>query len=92
MKEFPRWYLTLSFMTLWPLIVVPVFLMWQPRTGHSVLNILAYIAVNLIWIVPVVMFFLGLNEYRRGYHKRAYAITWSTLALSIVASVWLLVC
>lgn len=91
MKEFPRWYLILAFLSLCPLLVVHVFLTRWFSLESGLLNVLAYLAVNLLWIGPLTMFFVALNEYRRGYPKRAYIMTIATIVLTVLGSVWLFI-
>ena len=38
------------------------------------MGLLVYLLVNLLWILPIVAFFVGLNDYRRGYEKRGIAL------------------
>ncbi|MDO4715893.1 MAG: hypothetical protein Q4A44_06445 [Bacteroidales bacterium] len=86
MKDFPRWYLVLAFFSLWPLLLLPLYLVKRVYSSHVMLDVLAYLGINLIWIVPVLAFFAALNEHRRGYTQRAYVITTVVLLLSIVAT------
>ncbi len=45
-----------------------------PSSWGAFIGLLIYLLINLLWILPIVAFFIGLNDYRRGYQKRGIAI------------------
>ncbi|MCQ2266481.1 MAG: hypothetical protein MJZ40_02080 [Bacteroidaceae bacterium] len=77
MKEFPLPLLILAFLCLAPVLWGMSFYLFgavQPFGTSQVALVrpLLYLAAQLLWVVPVAMFFVSLNEYRRGYNIRAY--------------------
>lgn len=88
MKEFPILLLILAFLCLVPVLWGMSFYLFgavQPfGTSLSAwLRPVLYFAAQLLWLVPMALFFVSLNEYRRGYTIRAYAtaIIGSTIGL-----------
>lgn len=77
MKEFPLPLRILSLLCLLPALWGITLYLWggvMPfGTSPSALGrLLCYGAAQALWIVPVVLFFVSLNEERRGYRWRAY--------------------
>lgn len=86
MKEFPLPLLILAFLCLVPVLWGMSFYLFGAvmpfgTSSSALLRLLYYVAAQLLWLVPVAMFFVGLNEYRRGYTWRAYACTIVGVAL-----------
>ena len=77
MSEFPRPLLALAFTSvaavIWCIFYMFGFMPFG-SSANGMLNFLLYIAGNLLWVIPVLLFFVGLNEYRRGYETRAYIV------------------
>ena len=44
-----------------------------------------YMASQLFWLVPVFMFFVSINEYRRGYNLRAYLCALFGVGVGIIS-------
>ncbi|MBR6374846.1 MAG: hypothetical protein IKR91_01245 [Alloprevotella sp.] len=75
MKEFPRHILILAFFNLIPLFLSVFFLyggILAPQTEvGDFKRLLIYICVQMLWVLPIASTFIGLNQYRLGYPKRA---------------------
>lgn len=78
MKDYPKWLLTLAFLNIIPIFLSVFFLfggLFKAPSGRGTfIGLLVYLLVNLLWILPIVAFFIGLNDYRRGFQKRGTAI------------------
>lgn len=89
MKDFPKWLLALAFVCIVPILVSPVYLFGamalfgQGQTG--VVRFLAYVAQNLLWLLPIVAFFVGLDRYRRGFYKSGIAVVIAGVALAVAS-------
>lgn len=74
MNEFPKWKLALSSINLIPVLLSPFFLFGAQPLGTSdsgALRFLLYVLTQLFWLLPLILFFVSLDAYRRGYTKRA---------------------
>lgn len=90
MRDFPRWLLALSFVSLVPLLLCPLFLFGAHPFGTSestFVSFLLYVLTQLLWLVPIVLFFTGLELYRRGAEWAGIAIEAVSAAASIAAIV-----
>ena len=78
MKNYPKWLLALAFLNTMPVFLSVFFLFGglfkAPSSWGAFIGLLIYLLINLLWILPIVAFFIGLNDYRRGYQKRGIAI------------------
>jgi hypothetical protein len=78
MSDFPKWLLALAFTNLIPLIICPLFLFGGIRpfgtTDYAVINFLLYLLVQLLWIVPCGLFFLGLHLWRNCFELPAIVL------------------
>ena len=78
MKDYPKWLLDLAFLNIIPVFLSVFFLVGglfnAPSSWGAFIGLLIYLLVNLLWILPIVAFFIGLNDYRRGFQKRGTAI------------------
>ena len=78
MKDYPKWLLALAFLNIIPIFLSVFFLFGRlfkaPSSRGTFIGLLVYLLVNLLWILPIVAFFVGLNDYRRGYEKRGIAL------------------
>lgn len=61
----------------------------RPFGSHEnvFLSLLLYLISQLVWLCPVAMFFVSLNEHRRGYYTRAYCCAVIGVALAVVSFV-----
>lgn len=94
MKDYPRWYLALAFLTLWPVLITPILLFGRLQPfgylSSSVLRILVYVGIQSMWIVPVIAFFKALTYYREDHRTLGVSITLGTMAFTIGMAFWLL--
>ena len=78
MKDYPKWLLALAFLNIIPVFLRVFFLFGglfkAPSSWGTFIGLLIYLLVNLLWILPILAFFIGLNDYRRGFQKRGTAI------------------
>lgn len=78
MKDYPKWLLALAFLNIIPVFLSVFFLFGglfkAPSSWGAFIGLLIYLLVNLLWVLPIVAFFIGLNDYRRGLKKRGTAI------------------
>lgn len=89
MSDFPKWMLALAGINLIPVLICPFFLFGIMPFGTSTngfVNFLLYLATQLLWIVPLALFFISLDYYRRGFEKTG--ITFALIGLSV--TVWAL--
>lgn len=87
MNDFPRPMLIMAFLCLIPALLSVFFLFALHPFGQSsnaLLNILLYLATQLLWLLPIAAFFAGLNRERRGYRRIAYGILSAGLLLTII--------
>lgn len=93
MKEFPWPLRILAGLCLTPALWGILFYtigVVRPFGGSSnvLLALLLYLLNQLVWLAPVVMFFVSLNEHRRGYYTRAYCCAIAGVALAVVSLVF----
>lgn len=93
MSDFPKWLLALAGTNLIPILLCPFFLFGglQPF-GQSevwILNFLLYILGNLLWVVPLLLFFAGLELYRRCFEVPGIIVN-AIGALLTIVDIWLL--
>ncbi len=72
MSDFPKWMLTLAFINLASLLTSIFFLFGAEPFGTSentFVRFLLYVATQLLWMLPIALFFLGLSTFRRGYER-----------------------
>lgn len=77
MKDFPHHVLLMAFPCIIPAVLSVFFLFAVHPFGtpeYAFLRFLLYITTQLLWIFPIACFFAGLDRYRRGFRRTAYAI------------------
>ncbi len=92
-SDFPKWMLALAFVNLASLLTSIFFLFGAEPFGTSestLVRFLLYIATQLLWLVPIALFFLSLNTYRRGYERMGAAIAVAGDAVTILSIALLL--
>ena len=91
MNDFPRWLLVLAFLSVAPVFVSPLYLFGGMHlfgyTDWTAVNFLLYLAQNLLWALPVFLFFPGLDRYRRGCYKSGTAIILLGDVLAVLSAV-----
>jgi len=86
MSDFPKWLLGLAFISIVPVLVSPFYLFAAPdfvNRQSGVGGLLLYVLVQLLWIVPLVLFFVSLDQYRRGFTRRGVAIASASAAVAL---------
>ncbi len=85
MNVFPKWYLCLCFPALLSVFASPMYLFGGLRlfgfTESKFLGILYFLLQNLIWLAPVVLFFVSLHIFAQGYEKSGVALAVLNLCL-----------
>lgn len=92
MNDFPKWLLALAGTNLIPILLCPFFLFGLQPFGTSdsgLVRFLLYLLTNLLWIIPIALFFVGLTLYRRCFEVPAVVVAVIGL-LFTVADIWLL--
>lgn len=94
MKDFPKWMLALAGFNLLPLLLAPFYLFGGLHPfGTSewmAVSFVLYLLTNLIWLVPVWLFFVSLDFYRRGYERIGVAIAIAGALLTVVSGLLLI--
>ena len=75
MSDFPKWMLALAGISLLPVLLSPFYLF--------------DVATQLLWLLPLILFFVSLDLYRRGYERLGIAAALLGAALTATA-LWLL--
>ena len=73
MKDFPKWMLALAGVNLLPVLASPFHLFGAKPFGEADstwVRFLLYLATQMLWLLPLVLFFVSLDSYRRGYTWR----------------------
>lgn len=92
MNEFPKWKLLLSGINLIPVLLSPFYLFGAQPLGTSdcaALRFLLYVLTQFFWLLPLVLFFVSLDAYRRGYTTRAILFDVVGLAATVSGTVLL---
>lgn len=72
MSDFPKWMLALTGINLLPALLCVFYLFGVSTAGVSdsaFLRFLAYVGIQLLWLVPLLLFFFSLDFYRRGFER-----------------------
>lgn len=84
MSEFPKWLLALAALSLLPVLAVPFYLFGAMPFGTSdsgFVRFLLYLATQLLWAVPLALFFVSLDAWRRGYARRG--VVWAVVGAAV---------
>lgn len=78
MSDFPKWLLALAALCALPVLLCPLYLFGGAApfgtSGHAFVRFLLYLLTQLLWLVPAVCIFCGLDYWRRGYERVGTAI------------------
>lgn len=77
MSDFPKWMLALAGVSLLPVLLSPLYLFGATPFGtsaHTFVQFLLYCATQLLWLLPLVLFFVSLDRYRRGFERSAVVV------------------
>lgn len=90
MKLFPWWMLLLAGISLLPVFLIPFYLFGGLHpfgvSENAVLSFLLYVLTNLLWLVPVVLFFVSLDLYCKGRRARGVAVAILGVVLTVVSA------
>ena len=92
MSEFPKKILALAALSLIPLLLAPLFLFGAQPFGTAESKIGAfflYLATQLLWVLPIALFFVGLDYYRRGLERIGIAVLLCGAAITAAGCVLL---
>ena len=92
MSEFPKKILALAALSLIPLLLAPLFLFGAQPFGTAESKIgasLLYLATQLLWVLPIALFFVGLDFYRRGFERIGVAVLLCGAAITAAGCVLL---
>lgn len=95
MSDFPKWMLALAGTNLIPLLLCPLFMFGGLHlfgvSEYAALNFLFYLLTNLLWLVPVLLFFVSLHLYRRCFEVPGIVVAVFGMLLTIADIVLLFV-
>lgn len=90
MKLYPRWILLLAGISLLPVLLIPFYLFGGLHpfgtSQSTVVSLLLYVLTNLLWAMPVVLFFVSLDQYGRGRRTLAVALAVAGACLTALAA------
>ncbi len=93
-SDFPKWLLALAFVSLIPLLACPLYLFGGMPFGTSesaVVRFFLYLTTQMLWFIPIVLFFAGLDAWRRGYYKTSLGVIIASDIIGIAGLVALFV-
>ena len=94
MKGFPLGVILAAGANLLPALLIPFYLFGGLHPfgiSHSdFINFLLFLLTNLLWVIPVFLFFRSLSFYDRGYKKLGMAIAVLGWFVTI-AAIWVVV-
>lgn len=86
MSDFPKWLLALAGVSVIPSLVCPLYLFGAHPFGLSdshFVRFLLYILTQTLWLVPLALFFVSLDQYRRGWERRGIFIAIASALIAI---------
>ena len=92
MSEFPKKILALAALSLIPLLLAPLFLFGAQPFGTAESKFGAfflYLATQLLWVLPIASFFVGLDYYLRGFERIGIAVLLCGAAITATGCVLL---
>ena len=92
MKDFPKWVLVIAGINLVPVLLSPLFLFGAQPFGNvksAFGNFALYVCTQLLWVVPLLIFFISLDFYRRGYERLGVFIAFLGAVCSITGIILL---
>lgn len=89
MRDYPRWLLVIAFLCVTPVFVSPLYLFGGltlfGRADNTLLRFLLYLLQNLLWVVPILGFFVSLDLYRRGFERWGVVVAIIGLLLAVLS-------
>ena len=92
MSEFPKKILALAALSLVPWLLVPLCVFGAQPFGTAEGRVGAfflYLATQLLWVLPIALFFVGLDYYRRGFERIGIAVLLCGAAITATGCVLL---
>lgn len=89
-SDFPKWMLALAGISLLPVLLSPFYLFGAHPLGTSengFVRFLLYLATQGFWLIPLLLFFSSLDQYRRGFEKTGITIALFSAAIAITGGV-----
>lgn len=95
MRDFPQWLLAMTFTSLASVLTSPFYMFGGlhvfGESHYGVINFLYYILQNLLWVLPVLLFFATLEFYRIGMKRTGISIACISLVVAALSFVLLVV-
>ena len=95
MREFPKWLLVLVFAGLASLLTSPFYMFGGihlfGESEQGVVNFVYYVLQNLLWVLPVLLFFATLEFYRIGMKRTGVSIAVLSLVITVLSFIFLLI-
>lgn len=91
MSDFPKWLLLLAGVSVLPTLVCPLYLFGVHPFGSSeshIARFLLYILTQLLWLIPLLLFFVSLDQYRRGWERRGIAIAICSALIAVGGAIF----
>lgn len=91
MSDYPKWLLALAGVSLLPLLACPLYIWGAQPFGTSdshFIRFLLSILTQLLWVVPLALFFVSLELYRRGWEYAGIGVA-AVSAVIAVGGAWL---
>lgn len=85
MSDYPKWLLALAGVSLLPLLACPLYIWGAQPFGTSdshFIRFLLSLLTQLLWIVPLTLFFVCLELYRRGWERAGIAVAAVSAAIA----------
>lgn len=90
MSDFPKWLLALAGISLLPVLLSPFYLFGASPFGTSdsdMVRFLLYLATQVLWLLPLLLFFYSLDLYRRGQELFGIGIAFASAVISVAGAV-----
>ena len=90
MSDFPKWLLVLAGISLLPVLFSPFYLFGASPFGTSdngFVRFLLYLATQLLWLFPLLLFFYSLDVYRRGWERFGIGVAVFSAIISIAGGI-----
>ncbi len=90
MSDFPKWLLALAGISLLPILLSPFYLFGATPFGTSdsgFVRFLLYLATQMLWLLPLLLFFYSLDVYRRGWELLGIIIAAVSAVISVAGAI-----
>lgn len=95
MREYPKWLLAMAFTGLTSVLTSPFYMFAGihlfGESENGFVSFLLYILQNLLWVLPVLLFFACLEFYRIGMQRTGVVLAVVSIAVSALCFALLLV-